>query len=304
MAKHTPDGHDASPGEAAVHRLYRDSARELPPPALDVQILAAARDAVDAPPAHRRFLRRWTVPVSVAAVVVLSVGVVLRLTHEGAFEDPTSFATAPAVPQSEPTVREEAAPPANPARQAPAAKTKRERTEAKRDMRLLRDAETAGDVAPQSAPARVERMARDDAGSVGLAASQAFTALPNRADVIAVRVGGRPGAYEFEVEIKSPDTGCRQYADWWEVVSADGKLLHRRVLGHSHADEQPFARSGGPVPIAADAIVWVRAHMNTTGYGGVAFKGSPAGGFVRAELAPDFAADLARRPPLPDGCAF
>lgn len=308
MAKQTPDEYDVSPGETELQRLYRDSARELPPPALDARILAAARDAVETPPAHRRVLRRWTVPLSVAAVVMLSVGVVLRLTHEGAFEDPTSFSTAPAIPAppSEPAVREEAAPPvpASPARQAPAAKTKRERAEAKRDMRSLRDAETAGDVAPQSAPARVERRARDDAGSAGLAASQAFKALPNRADVIAVRVGGRPGAYEFEVEIKSPDTGCRQYADWWEVVGTDGELIYRRVLAHSHADEQPFARSGGPVPIAADTIVWVRAHMNATGYGGAVLKGSPAGGFVRVELAPDFAADLARRPPLPAGCAF
>lgn len=62
--------------------------------------------------------------------------------------------------------------------------------------------------------------------------------------------------------------------------------------------------SGGPVPITADTVVWVRAHRNTGGYGGAAFRGSPASGFVRAELAPSFAAGLARQPPLPDGCAF
>ena len=80
------------------------------------------------------------------------------------------------------------------------------------------------------------------------------------ADVIGVQVSGAPGAYQFNVTIKSPDTGCQQYADWWEVVSEDGRLLYRRVLLHSHVDEQPFTRSGGPVPIQADTVVWVRAH--------------------------------------------
>lgn len=124
------------------------------------------------------------------------------------------------------------------------------------------------------------------------------------ADVIAVQVRGAPGAYDFEVAVRSPDTGCQQYADWWEVVSEDGKLLYRRVLFHSHADEQPFARSGGPVPVQADQPVWVRAHMSTSGYGGAALKGTAAGGFVRATPPPGFAAALAGQPPLPEGCAF
>lgn len=100
-----------------------------------------------------------------------------------------------------------------------------------------------------------------------------------QADVIAVQASGQPGAYQLNVTVKSPDTGCKQYTDWWEVVSTDGKLLYRRVLLHSHVDEQPFTRSGGPVPIQADTVVWVRAHMNTGGYGGMAFNGSVTTGF-------------------------
>jgi hypothetical protein len=87
-------------------------------------------------------------------------------------------------------------------------------------------------------------------------------------------------------------------------VSTDGKLLYRRVLLHSHVDEQPFTRSGGPVPIQADTLVWVRAHMNTSGYGGVAFKGSVKAGFKQAVPDAEFAAGLAKQPPLPDGCDF
>jgi hypothetical protein len=56
--------------------------------------------------------------------------------------------------------------------------------------------------------------------------------------------------------------------------------------------------------VEADQTVWVRAHMNTGGYGGAAMKGSAADGFAPSELSPDFAAGLAKQEPLPDGCAF
>jgi len=128
---------------------------------------------------------------------------------------------------------------------------------------------------------------------------------PPLADVLSVRASGEPGAYQFAVEVSSPDTGCDQYADWWEVLSEDGQLLYRRVLDHSHVNEQPFVRSGGPVAIEADVVLWVRAHMNTAGgYGGKALKGSVEKGFEKADLDADFAAGVASEPPLPDGCAF
>ena len=130
------------------------------------------------------------------------------------------------------------------------------------------------------------------------------TAVAALADVISVEASGGPGAYRFAVGIRSPDTGCDQYADWWEVVGEDGKLLYRRVLLHSHVNEQPFVRSGGPVDVAADAVVWVRVHMNTGGYGGAAFRGSVQGGFAAAALDAAFATGLESEPPLPDGCAF
>jgi hypothetical protein len=58
--------------DARVSEHYRALGREEPPPALDAAILAASR---------RRPLR-WAVPVSVAAVVVLAVGVTLRVQLE------------------------------------------------------------------------------------------------------------------------------------------------------------------------------------------------------------------------------
>jgi len=124
------------------------------------------------------------------------------------------------------------------------------------------------------------------------------------ADVVSVAARGEPGALVFAVGIESPDTGCDQYADWWEIVSTDGRLLYRRILRHSHVDEQPFVRSGGPVDVDPDRTVWVRAHMHPTGFGGRAMQGSVNAGFEAVEPEPGFAEELAASPPLPEGCAF
>ena len=124
------------------------------------------------------------------------------------------------------------------------------------------------------------------------------------ADVTAVRVTGQENAYQFSVTVRSQDTGCQQYADWWEVLDESGKLLYRRVLLHSHVGEQPFTRGGGPVPVDANTTVIVRAHMNTAGYGGAALKGSVKQGFAKVTLPAGFAANVAGQSPLPDGCMF
>ncbi len=124
------------------------------------------------------------------------------------------------------------------------------------------------------------------------------------AAITSVSVTGNEGAYTFAVEITSPDEGCEQYADWWEVVTLDGNLVHRRVLGHSHVNEQPFTRSGGPISLSVDQEVWVRVHMNNTGYSLQAYKGSVAIGFASANTADEFASELETEAPLPERCAF
>jgi hypothetical protein len=122
-----------------------------------------------------------------------------------------------------------------------------------------------------------------------------------------VKVSGSENSYTFAVTLKSPDTGCEQYANWWEVLSADGtSLIYRRILGHSHVDEQPFTRSGGVVAITADREVIVRAHMHSAGYGEgpIAMKGSVADGFKAYDVALEFGSSLEKADPQPTGCAF
>lgn len=75
--------------DAGVSRRYRALGREEPPPELDAAILAASR----------RRHSRWAVPVSIAAVVVLAVGVTLRVQIEER-KDAEDIALSPRVMQA------------------------------------------------------------------------------------------------------------------------------------------------------------------------------------------------------------
>ncbi len=87
-----------------IARRYRELAREEPSPALDAAILAKARQQIgDGPslPASERMrvrprFQNWAGPVSIAAVLVLGIGVSLRMQ----LEQPGIETTAPA---NEPT---------------------------------------------------------------------------------------------------------------------------------------------------------------------------------------------------------
>jgi len=133
---------------------------------------------------------------------------------------------------------------------------------------------------------------------------QSVLATNNPAKVSKVSTTGEPNNYTFAVTVSSPDTGCDRYADWWEVTTPDGELLYRRVLLHSHVDEQPFTRTGGTVVIQPQQEVIVRVHMNPDGYSPNAQKGTVKDGFWDSTLPNDFASSLASVEPLPKNCAF
>ena len=70
--------------DAALDRVYAFGEREEPPERLDDAIRAAARREVGARPALPGKTRRaWYVPVSLAAVLVLSVTLVTLMREEG-----------------------------------------------------------------------------------------------------------------------------------------------------------------------------------------------------------------------------
>ena len=135
------------------------------------------------------------------------------------------------------------------------------------------------------------------------------------ANVVAVVPSGDEGAYNFSVSVESSDTGCDEYANWWEVLTEDGELSYRRIIDHSHTDANgtsdpdapgnTFTRGGAPVPVSADTRVIVRAHMSVGGYNGMALRGSVASGFVQApDIGNDFAADVETAEPQPGICTF
>jgi hypothetical protein len=135
------------------------------------------------------------------------------------------------------------------------------------------------------------------------------------ANVTAVSATPASGGYTFEVTIESADKDCTQYANWWEVIDEPGTLRYRRILEHSHTDENgtsdpdapgnTFTRSGGPVDVTDNDVVVVRAHMSNGGYNGQVMRGSVAQGFAEApDIDNTFATDVESEDPQPQGCLF
>jgi len=104
--------------DSRLDRLYREAERAGPPAHLDAALLAAARREVGARPRPlASALRKWRVPVSIAALVVLSVSLVTLVREEGGDE---LMKVAPGTPPA-PKPSGMAPPPAQPA-QADAAR--------------------------------------------------------------------------------------------------------------------------------------------------------------------------------------
>jgi hypothetical protein len=78
--------------------------------------------------------------------------------------------------------------------------------------------------------------------------------------------GEADGTYRIDATIKSRDTGWDYYAERFEVVTKDGRILATRVLLHPHNDEQPFTRELDDVKIPVGVSeVKVRALMKRKG---------------------------------------
>ena len=94
--------------------------------------------------------------------------------------------------------------------------------------------------------------------------------VAGEADITKVEVR-KTGAqtFSFDVTVRHGDTGWKHYANKWDIVTPDGKVLGTRVLHHPHENEQPFTRSLGGVRIQPEIkSVTVRAYDSVHGTGG------------------------------------
>lgn len=87
-------------------------------------------------------------------------------------------------------------------------------------------------------------------------------------EVSIVEVGVEcPSSCTFSVTLEHADEGWHHYADKWDVVTLDGKVLKSRVLYHPHENEQPFTRSLSGVMIPPGmSQVKIRARDSKHGY--------------------------------------
>ncbi len=139
-------------GDSPLTRAYRETAREEPSARLDAAILAQAK-AGTAP--RRGGKPRWLMPLSLAATVVLAVGVVLFTAREGGA--PLPMETAPVVEPAPVPAKPSAPPPKVAPKQAPAVTPK----EAPRfEPRVFTPKEPAAPKTPEQWLAEIEELRR------------------------------------------------------------------------------------------------------------------------------------------------
>ncbi len=214
------------PGDKLARR-YRELAREEPPASLDASILAASRRALGAKPSASR---RWAVPLSIAAVLVLAFGVTLEMQREApdvAYSPPQppvpeakpqlapppdrELRQAPelkAQTQQAPTVKRES-PPASAAkeklRRAPAAAGELQLPVDKRDLQQVPATRDRKDRAAPEAPARDELAPREEAHSP----QRATDALERSNAAPAANAAGAPST---EPSVPAPESRAKARA--------------------------------------------------------------------------------------------
>jgi hypothetical protein len=98
---------DRLSGEERLSRLYHETNAEMPPPGLDAAILDAARQATRQQPSRVYFLtaRKWTMTLSLAAALIVTIGIVRTLRHE--MSSPALVSQTPSALRASNTARED-----------------------------------------------------------------------------------------------------------------------------------------------------------------------------------------------------
>lgn len=92
-------------------------------------------------------------------------------------------------------------------------------------------------------------------------------------EVIAVDASLLEGnSWRVNVTLSSTYDSPQRYADAWRVLDGEDKELGIRILGHDHANEQPFTRSE-KIDIPDDTnIVYIEGRDQANGWSGQRFE--------------------------------
>lgn len=199
-----------------LSRAYRSGADEQPPPHLDAVILAEARKAVSAP---GPFSSRWSVPLSTAAVIVLSVVLVMFMAREAPLQERALLDSAPtdvvtAEPKAKADRQDKAQAPVSTFAPAPA--PAEIQAEAKKESR----AEAAPPAAPSVSAAR-ERSNDSVLGSAAPSQRSERALAKQAAPTINLQVGNRT----IRVEIASTSTELARGLMYRDTLAPDAGML-------------------------------------------------------------------------------
>ncbi len=86
--------------------------------------------------------------------------------------------------------------------------------------------------------------------TLALLVTAAADSLAGGVQIVAVESSCNGSRCSFEVTLKHQDEGWEHYANRWQVVDGEGRVLGDRVLFHPHVNEQPFTRSLAGVEVA------------------------------------------------------
>ncbi len=75
----------------------------------------------------------------------------------------------------------------------------------------------------------------------------------NQVDIVNVKAHqSNDKTWSFAVTLKHADAGWDHYANEWQVLAPDNKILATRTLYHPHVNEQPFTRNTSGVKIPTE----------------------------------------------------
>jgi hypothetical protein len=179
--------------EGRLARAWREASREEPSPATDAAVRAAARRAVHAGPRarHGPFSARWRVPLSVAALLVVS-GTLTLLVAERREHVPEAALDAP-------SARPPAAPAAPPTAPAP-------RAEEQKSAEALAPDTAPGAGAPRARQLPVSPQAADES-------RKALRDAPEKRGTVAPHAAREVPPLESAPAPATPAAPAREYAD-------------------------------------------------------------------------------------------